>query len=235
MNDQWWLWWSKCFKQTREELACVRLPPDLFSSHWLLPESRVCDRHELSLTLMFESYRWTHLTELKTYFWAPLHCFSRQVAQKRWHFELWLCKNYKWYEKVELFWGSPEICDASDFWLTRLFLRLVICNNINICSESKGCFLHSVRVQPLVSPVASRSCDPKCLLLFSFSWTLITVTSWSVSDSWCRRPLTYDLTAVWKSDVFFVWLHRRSRRVSSGENMYCYTSRNRWVKCNPLM
>lgn len=125
---------KRIYEWIYKKICCgyVRLPPDLFSSQlngsprmlrlvsapvtevlaWLLPESRVCDRHELSLTLMFKSYRWTHLTELKTYFRAPLRCFSRHVAQKRWRFELWLCKNYKWYEKVELFWGSPEICEG---------------------------------------------------------------------------------------------------------------------------
>lgn len=66
--------------------GCARLPPDMFPSQlngsqcfsrsalvspvlvWLLPESRVCDQHELSLKLMFKSYRWTDDERVETFF-----------------------------------------------------------------------------------------------------------------------------------------------------------------------
>lgn len=62
-----------------------------------------------------------------------LNCFGEvlrfvKVLKFAWGFYEWV--------------GSLGMTGSSDFWVTRLFLW----DNINIFSESKGCFLHSVRV-----------------------------------------------------------------------------------------
>ena len=44
-------------------------------------------------------------------------CKNQKVAGKLWIFEPWLCNKYECYDRVELMWESPHLCECFTVWM----------------------------------------------------------------------------------------------------------------------